>query len=33
MAHEPAKAQTTDDGDGWADVDAAGHDADEPQFS
>jgi len=22
-----------DDGDGWADVDAAGHDADEPQFS
>lgn len=26
-------AQTTDDGDGWADVDAAGHDVDEPQFS
>ena len=33
MAHEPAKAQAAGDGDGWADVDAAGHDADEPRFS
>ena len=30
-AHEPAK--TTDDDDGWAEVDAAGHDADAPKFS
>ena len=28
MAHEPAKAQSAGDGDGWADVDA-----DEPRFS
>lgn len=33
MAHEPAKAQATGDGDGWAEVDAAGHDVDEPLFS
>ena len=33
MAHEPAKAQSAGDGDGWADVDAAGHDADGPRFS
>lgn len=33
MAHEPAKAQAAGDGDGWAEVDAAGHDVDEPQFS
>ncbi len=33
MAHEPAKAQASGDGDGWAEVDAAGHDVDEPLFS
>ena len=32
MAHEPAKT-ATDDGDGWAEVDTHGRDADEPQFN
>ena len=33
MAHEPAKAQEATTDGPWADVDAHGHDADEPQFS